>query len=220
MKRRFLAGVDVEQNALGLAYVVAIEQRRVESVDDGFLHTALAAGTPHGHDGTATAAHGRLHVLEVEVDVALNGYQLRNALGGIAQYLVGTAERLLDRDVRVGIDIADALIVNNKNGINVLAHLLHALQRLHNFPFLLKVERYGDDADGEQPHALSHASHHGRSTRACAATHARRDEHHLCAVGEELLDLFKMALGRLASLLRIASRTKAADGQLHRDGRP
>ena len=68
-----VAGIDVEENALCLAYVVAVEQGRVEGIDDGFLDTVLAAGPPHSHDGAATVFHCSFHVAEVALDASVAG---------------------------------------------------------------------------------------------------------------------------------------------------
>ena len=66
-----LTGVDIKQDTLGLTDVVAIEQRRVQRVDDGLLHTVLTVGPSHRHDGATTVLHRGLHITEVKVDVAI-----------------------------------------------------------------------------------------------------------------------------------------------------
>lgn len=75
-------GIDVEEDALGIADVAAVEQWGIQSVEDGILNSAFSAGSAHSHDGTAAALDGGLDVTEVEIDSSLYGYQFRDALGG------------------------------------------------------------------------------------------------------------------------------------------
>ncbi len=88
-------GIDVEEDALGIADVAAVEQWGIQSVEDGILNSAFSAGSAHSHDGTAAALDGGLDVTEVEIDSSLYGYQFRDALGGIAQHLVCQFEGIL-----------------------------------------------------------------------------------------------------------------------------
>ena len=69
-------GIDVEEDALGIADVAAVEQWGIQSVEDGILNSAFSAGSAHCHDGTAAALDGGLDVTEVEIDGSLYGNQL------------------------------------------------------------------------------------------------------------------------------------------------
>ena len=179
----------------------------------------LAAAASHGHDGAPTPSQRGLHVAEVEVDVALHGDELRYRFGGVAQNLVGALKTLLDGDVRVGIHVADALVVDDEQGVDVLPHLGHALQRLDNLVFLLKEERDGHDANGEDALFLGDARHHGGCSCACSTAHSGRNKHHLRAIVEQVLNLFGVVDGRLLPPLGVAARPQGANGYLHGHGR-
>lgn len=166
--------------------------------------------------------HCRLHIAEVKVYVAFNGYQFGYALNGIAQHVVGILECLLHRNLRVGINVAQAFVVHYEQRINILAHLLNALKGLYYLFLFLKKERNGNHAYRKKTHRARHTGHHRGCTRAGAATHSGRYEHHLCLVCKQALYLFKARLGLLASLFGHSAyaETALAEKQLNGNGRP
>ena len=108
------ACIDIEEYLLGIGDVTAVEQWRLKGIDNCLLHTSLTARSTNSHDGTTAFTHRCFHIAEVKINAALNGNQLGYALSGIAENIVRSFESILDRELRVGIDIADALIINNK----------------------------------------------------------------------------------------------------------
>ena len=111
--------------------------------------------------------------------------------------------------IGIGIDIAEALVVDNEQGIDILTHLFDALQGFDDFALLLEIEGNGYDAHSEDAHILGNTCHDGRSTCACATAHTCRHEHHLRTVGEELHKVVEIVFGFLLALFRIASSAKA-----------
>ena len=222
-ERRLVAGVDVEQDAFRLADVVAVEQGRVQRVDDGTLHAPLAAGPANGHDGTAAVAHRCLHIAEVKVDAALraDGDEFRDALHGVLQDVVGPLQCLLQCHLRVVVDVADALVVHNQHRVDVLPQLVDTLERLHDLAFLLEVERNCHHADGQYAAVLRHLRHHRSRTRARAAAHASRHKHHLRAVVQQPLYVLDVALSLLTPHVGVGTGAQAHRAQLqfHRHGR-
>ena len=175
-----LAEGDVEQDLLRVEDVVVVEQRRVEGIVDGLLHALFAFAVARRHDGHATIFEHGLHIVEVEVDDAVDGDNLGNRLGCHRERVVGLAESIVDREV--GIDAAQALVVDDEQGIDVLGHLLHAVEGLVNLLVALETEGDGDDAYGEDAHLLGDLGDDGCGTGAGAATHAGGDEGHAGAV--------------------------------------
>ena len=186
-----LARIDIKENPLRLADVAAVEQRRVQRILDGPLHASFAAGPSHRHDCTAAVAHGRFHIPEVKVNppVAVHRDQFRDSYHGILQDIVSPCKRILHRDRRVGIHVAKPLIIDNQNGIHVLPHLIHPLQRPDNLLLLFKAEGNRHDTNRQQPHLAGHARHHWSRPRARSAAHAGSDEHHLRAVAQQMLNV-------------------------------
>ena len=124
-------------------------------------------------------------------------------------------ERFLNAHVRVGVDVADAFIVDDEQRVHVLAHLLHTLQRLYDFQTLLEEEGDGDHADGQQTHRLGYACDERGGTGSGSASHARCDEHHLRAVAEHLLYLVRVFACFLKADGRIAAGSEFAERNLH-----
>ena len=214
------AGVDIEEDAFGIADIIAIEKGRVEGVDDSLLHPVLSVGTAHGHDGSASIPHGGLHVAEVEVDapVAMNGDELRYSLDGILQDVVGSQESLLDRDVRVDIDVAEPLVVDDEHRVDILAQFVHALESFDDLPLLLEIKGDGDDTNGQQSHLLRHFGNDRSRSRACSATHTGSHKDHSGAVREQFLDVVDVRFCLTLAQLRIGTGTQARIAQQYLDG--
>ena len=210
--RMLLAGIDIKQDALRLANVVAIEQWRVQRVQDSLLHTMLTTGPTHRHNGTTTVLHRCFYIFEVTLDAPIAGQrnQFCDALHCIHQYVVCPLECLLHRELRVRIDVAQPLVVHYQQRVYVLAHLVHTLQRLDNLLFLLKVERYRHHTHCQQSHLLGDACHQRSSTSTSATTHACCHEHHLRAIAQQLPDILEALLALALSLFRIATSAKAS----------
>ena len=203
-------GIDVEEDALGIADVAAVEQWGIQGVEDGILNSAFSARPAHRHDGTAAALDGGLDVTEVEIDGSFYGNQLRDALGGIAQYLVCQFEGILYGNFRIGIYIAKSLVVDNEQGIYVLAHLFYTLQGLHDFLTLFKIKWDGDDAHRQDAHAFGDACDDGCSSCTGSATHAGCNECHLGSVIQQSLDVFLGVLRFASSDFRVSTCSQTA----------
>ena len=172
--------VDAKQNFLRVEDVAVVEQGRVERIFDGPLHTSLSLAVACAHDGHATVFEHGLHVVEVEVYESVVGDDLSNALCCHAQGVVGLAEGIEHGEL--GVDGTQTLVVDDEQGVDMLRHLLHAVERLVDLAVALEAERYGHDAHGEDAKLLGDACYDGRCTCACAASHASCDERHLGAV--------------------------------------
>ena len=151
----------------------------------------------------------------------MHRYQLSDTLHGILQDVVSPLECLLHRYVCIGIHVAESLVVDNQQRVNVLPQLVHTLQRLHNLTLLLEVERYRHHTYCQQTHSFRHASYHRSRTRSGTATHASRHKDHLRAVAQQLLDIIDIALGLLPTKFRISTgpKTRRTQHDFHRHRR-
>ena len=184
INRMLVARIDIKEDTFGFLDVVAIQQRRVERIQDSPLHTMITIGTPHRHDSTSTILHRRLHIAEVTLDapIAGQGNQLRDTFHRIHQDIVSPHKGLLHWDIRVGINIAETLIVHYQQRIDILTQLIHALQCLDNLTLLLECERNRHHAHSQDAHILGHASNYRCSARTRTTPHTCRYESHFRSV--------------------------------------
>src|SRR5690606_16312249 len=80
---------DVDQNTLGTLQVDVFQQRAANSCFGGFASTVLAGGTASTHHRHAHFRHNRLNIGKVDVDHAVTGNQVCNALNSAQQNIVG-----------------------------------------------------------------------------------------------------------------------------------
>ena len=146
----------------------------------------------------------------------MDGDNLSNGLGGHGKRVVSLAESGGQREV--WIDLAQALVVDNKEGVDVLRHLLDTVKGLVNLLGTLEAEGDGDNTHGEDTHLLRNAGNNRGSTSAGATTHAGGDEGHTCTVAEHGLDVLKALLSSLAGTLGLVAGTETLGTELQMDG--
>ena len=198
---------DGEQDLLGVEDIVIVEQRRVQGVFDGFLHTALALAIACRHNRHTTVLENCLHIVEVKVDESVYGDDLRDALSSHGERIVGLAEGIEHGEF--GINGTQALVVDHQQGIDMLLHLLHTVEGLVDLTVALKAEGDSDDTDGEDAQFFGDAGDDGRCTRAGAAAHTGGDECHTGAVGEHSADVLDALFGGQTGLLGLVACAEA-----------
>ena len=97
-------------------------------------------------------------------------------------------------------------------------YFLHAVEGLVDFLVAFEAEGDGDDADGQDAHALGLAGNDGGCTRTRTAAHTSGDEHHLGAVVEHGPDLLHALLGGLAGALGAVAGTETFVAELEACG--
>ena len=149
----------------------------------------------------------------------MNGDNLSDGLCGDGERVVCLAESL--HDGQVGIDFQKALVVDDKQGIDILGYLLDTVESLVDFLASLKLEGDGDDADGEDAEGFGFACYDRRGSGAGAASHAGCDESHARAVGEHVADGLDGLFSRFAGTGRDVAGTETfcAELKFHWDGR-
>ena len=104
VKRHFVgARGDVKQDVRGAFDVGVVEQWRIDGQLDGFFGPVLAAGATGAHDGFATVFHDGFDILEVNVDITGDGYNLSDALGGCGEHIISLLEGLGELHVAIGV---------------------------------------------------------------------------------------------------------------------
>ena len=202
--------IEVHENLLRAIHVAVFEQRRVEGIFDGFGDAVFAFAVSAADDSHAAVAQGGVHILEVEVDFTVHVDEVGNRACGCRQRVVGFAEGC--KEVHVGINLGEAFVVDDENGINIFAHLLGAVERLENLFVAFEEEWDCYDADGEHAVVAGNASHHRGGTGACSATHTGGDEHHLGFVVKQGGNLVGAFFGCCLSHLGVVAGTQALTG--------
>ena len=118
----------------------------------------------------------------------MQGDDFGNTLGGYRKGVVGLVERVVHG--QLAVYLAQLFIVDDQQGIYVLADFLYAIQCLVYLLVALPAERDGDDADGQDIHFLGGLCNDGCGTRTGTTAHSGSDEYHLGAVVQHILDVF------------------------------
>ena len=174
----------------------------------------------------ARVCHDAGHVGKVKVDKAGNIDEVGNALHTVAQNIVGNAERIGERNFRIG-NLLETLVRNDNKRIDKLRKFCNPRLCLRHPLASLKHERFGHDTDGQNIHLSCNPRQYGSCARSGAAAHSRRDKDHIsplqqradllngffrrtradrrvCACAEALRDL--LADHKLIGCLRLAER--------------
>ena len=143
----------------------------------------------------------------------------RNALHGLAQDVVGDAERL--EEARALLDaFHQALVGDHDDGVDAADQFGQRLLGLLHAALAFEREGLGDDRDSERAELAREIRDHGRSAAAGAAAETGGDEHHVRAVErfENFLGVFERSF---AADLGIGARAQSfgqlrAELQFHR----
>ena len=177
----------------------------------GLGDTPFSLGFTSTHDSHATIAEHHLHIIEVEVHDAAHGDYLCYALGCDAECIIGLGKSIDDGEV--GIDFAQTFVVDDQQGIHILDHTFHTIQRLIDLGHTLKDKGNGDDAHREDIGFAGATGHHRTSACARTSSHTGSNEDHASAIVEHVLDFLDALLGLLAAYLGIITCTQSVSEQ-------
>ena len=200
-----------------LADIIVVQEGRIECLLDSQSHT-LGPFSVAGVDDSYTAiSQGRIDVSEVEVDRTGDIHQVGDTACGIAQRIVRLGEGFGDGEVLVHLD--EALVVDDEEGIDALAHLLDPFECLEDLSRTLKEEGDRDDTDSQQARLHGDLADDGRCTRTRTTTHTSGDEDHTrIALDEGITDSLLTLESSFLSALRLGTSTETlGDGGADRD---
>ena len=165
---------------------------------DSLADTVFSFAVTGTHNGYASILHDSFHIVEVEVDDAAHSDDFGNALGRNEQCVISLGKSVSDREV--GIDLAQFLVVDDQQSVDVFADFFHAVKGLVYFAVAFPAEWNGDNAHGENVHLFGDARYGGCCPRSGTSSHSGRDKHHACTVVEHLFYFFDTFLGGFFSL--------------------
>ena len=214
-----LGGVGViDQDVLGAMDVVVVEEDAGGSCLDGVVSTVLALAGAGTHEGGAAVLHDGVDILEVDVDIGVDGDDFGNTLGGSKQDVVGHAESLREFEVAEGEEF---VVIDDKDGVDMLAELHDAGFGLLAAAASLGAERKGDDGDHEdflgvvvfEVDALGDLGDDGSCAGAGAAAHTGGNKEHLGVMSYGIADFIGLVQGGLTGTLGLVAGSEAEVAQ-------
>src|SRR5208337_3453446 len=200
------ASANVDQNALRALNGIIFQQGAGDGAIGG-VDGAVRAGSDSGaHHGITLAMHDGFHVGKIAIDDAGDGDDIRNALHGLAQNVVGDAERV--EEAGTGLDsLHQAFVGNNDDRIHDADEFLQGLLRLEHAALALKRKGLGDHGYAERTDLAGQRSYHGSRTTSRASAKAGGDEDHVRAF-EGFNNFFRIFERRLPANLRVRAGAK------------
>ena len=107
------------------------------------------------------------------------------------------------------VDLGQLLIVYDKKGIHIFAHLFGAVQSLEYLFLSFEEERDGDYTDGKQSALLGYARHYRCRSCTGAATHTCRYEHHFGFVVKQACYILGALFGCFTGEFGLVSGSKS-----------
>ena len=192
----------------------------MQGIVDCFRHTIFSFAESGTHDCYSTIFQDGFHIGKVKIDCTPHGNNLGNALGSNGKSIIGFAEGV--HKSKVGVYFAQAFVVDNQQGINMLGDTLYAVQCLDNFLFSFEDKGDGDDTDSQNIHFLRNAGDDRCSSCSGSSSHSGGDEYHLGAVVQLVSDIFYTFFGGVACPFGTVAgseplRDATAQLQFHRD---
>ena len=198
---------EVDQDAL-CTVDRRFEQRALNRHLGRFVGLVLAGGFAHAHVCIARVAHDRADVGEVEVDKTLHFDQVGDALNGLTQHVVCDVECVQEGDFLVG-DILQAFVRDDDERVHGVAEHFDALFRLIHPALAFKLERFGDNADGQNAELTRDFRNDRRTAGTRAAAHAGGDEDHV-GILDQLDDVVFVFFDGFLALFRVCAAALAA----------
>ena len=201
-----------EQHFLGVENIVVVQQRGMKGIGNSLCDSSFAFSVSCTHDCYTTVLQHGFHIVEVQVDDTSQGNDFCNTLCGDRQRVVCLSKGIHYTDV--GIYIAQAFVVDNQQGIYMLAHFFHSVKSLVDFLVSFEQERNGHDTYGQDFHVLSRFGNDRSCTGSGSTTHTSRDECHAASVVQHILDVFNTFFSSSTCLGRTVSGSQSFATQL------
>ncbi len=212
------AAGNVDQDALRALDGIVFEQRTGNGAVGGVDGAIRSGGNGGAHHGVALAVHDGFHVGKVAVDNARHGDDVGNALDGLAEDVVGDAERV--EETGAALDgFHQAFVGDHDDGVDGANQFLQGLFRLQHAALAFESKRLRDNRDAQSAEFAGERSYYGRSAAAGASAEAGGDENHVRAF-ERFNNFVSVFEGSFAADLGIRARAEPfgefrAELQLH-----
>ena len=193
----------------------------MEGIVDSFGDTVLAFSESGTHDGYTTVFQDGLHIGKVQIHRTTHGDYLGDTLCSDGKRIIGLAESI--HEGKVGIYFAQALVVDDQQGIYVLGDTFDAVQCLNNFLFSFENKWNGDNTYCQNIHLLRNAGDDRGGSGSGSSSHSGSDEYHLGAVVQLFFDIVNTFFGGVACPFGTVAGSKSlcdatAQLQFHRNG--
>ena len=146
----------------------------------------------------------------------MNGDYLCNTLSCYGEGVVSLSKGLHHRQLT--IDGAQAFVIDDEEGIDILSHFLNTVESLVDFACTLEFERNSNNTYGKDIKGTAFACYNWCCTCSGTTTHAGCDKRHAGAVIEHVTNLLDTLFGSIAGPFRAVAGTKAFLTQLQMDG--
>ena len=150
----------------------------------------------------AGVLHYRSDIREIEVDEAGNFYKLGDALDTVEQNLIRHLECLDKSHLLTVVHRLELFVGYDNKAVHILGKVFYTLLSLKLLLSALKLERTGDNTDGEYAHILGDSCNYGSGACARSSAHSGSDEYHIRAlerVGDNIAALFSRFLAYFRS---------------------
>src|ERR1041385_2888103 len=173
MQREAGTAADVDENSLRALDGIVFEKR----TGDGAVRTGGDGGA---HDGISLTAHDGFYVSEIAIDNARHSNDVRDALDGLAQNIVGDAEGV--EETGAAFDrFHQPLVGNYDYRVNGANQILQSLFGLQHTTFAFECKRLGNARHGESPKFARERSDDRSGAGSSASTEPGGDENHVRA---------------------------------------
>ena len=137
----------------------------------------------------------------------MHGDDLDDAFHGFRQRIVGLLKAIQEGEVRV--NLSQTFIIDDKQGIHLIRHALHAIKSEVNALPHFKEEGDGDYANGENAALHRLASNDGCGARTRSSAHSGRDEYHLRLVVKHSAYGLNVLFCQLSAKFRLSASPKS-----------
>src|SRR5271156_134485 len=172
---------DVDQNSLRALNAIVLEQRAIDGAIRGVNRAIRTGSNRRAHHRVALAGHNCFHVGEVAIDDAGNGDDVRNALHGLAQDIVGDAEGFEEAGAVLDA-IHQPLVGNDDDGVNAADQFGERLFGLLHAALAFEREGLRRNGDSERAEFAGKIRNDRSGAAAGAAAQTGGDEYHVRAI--------------------------------------
>ena len=206
IKRQIGAADNVEDDA-GRALDGRLQKRRVDGETDGVDDAVLALRDADAHVRKSPVLERSAYIRKVEVDERGRDDEIGDAADALLEHFIRNAECIRHRGV-LGNDLADLLVRNDDDGIDILLQIVDALDRIVHPALALKFKGLGHDGNRQDFFILCDLCNDGSGARSRSAAHSGGNEQKIRPL-DVFCKLFLALLGSLSADLGFRARAQS-----------